>query len=223
MVVRPDGVLVPVRNYQTLGTLEWHGPRLDVYANVGGEYEDRTAFVSGGKGVGYGSTLFNNSGCDTETPPALTTTTVATPIDRDSSHGRHRQHSSSRSGGYASDRRVQSRRDYRTATETRAASLKARIGFWYRFYNGPKGRVQWGPQYSYIVATLGPAVGGNPKRRRICSSRRSATTCRNTQLLAFAEMVPCGGGDFLSIVNLRGFCTGVDARAYTRKIRLWAG
>jgi hypothetical protein len=25
------------------------------------------------------------------------------------------------------------------------------MGFWYRVYNGEKGRVQWGAQYSYIT------------------------------------------------------------------------
>jgi hypothetical protein len=29
--------------------------------------------------------------------------------------------------------------------------IEGTFGFWYRFYNGPKGRLQLGPQYSYIV------------------------------------------------------------------------
>ncbi len=29
--------------------------------------------------------------------------------------------------------------------------IEGTIGFWYRVYNGPKGRFQWGPQYSYVV------------------------------------------------------------------------
>src|SRR5271168_3814996 len=78
-VARPDGVLVPVRNYQGLGTLEYHSKRLDFYANVGLEYEGRTAYVFGGKGAGYGSTLFNNSGCDIQPPPGATTINVNTP------------------------------------------------------------------------------------------------------------------------------------------------
>jgi hypothetical protein len=24
------------------------------------------------------------------------------------------------------------------------------VGFWWRLYNGPKGRIQWGPQFSYV-------------------------------------------------------------------------
>jgi hypothetical protein len=29
--------------------------------------------------------------------------------------------------------------------------IEGTIGFWYRVYTGPKGRFQWGPQYSYLV------------------------------------------------------------------------
>jgi hypothetical protein len=161
-VARPDGVLVPVRNYQALGTLEWHGPRLDVYANVGGEYESRTAFLSSsGKGVGYGSPLFNNSGCYTETPPAQTTVTVATPPT-----------ASAPDGGTASIPVVGSVGTPLTNGfnpgglsncngDTRDI-IEGTLGFWYRFYNGPKGRVQWGPQYSYVVRNTWSGVGGNP-------------------------------------------------------------
>ena len=43
------------------------------------EYAARTAYTFGGKGAGYGSPLFNNSGCYTEAPPSATTTNVNTP------------------------------------------------------------------------------------------------------------------------------------------------
>jgi hypothetical protein len=161
-VVRPDGVLVPVRNYQTLGTLEWHGPRLDVYANVGGEYESRTAFVNGsGKGVGYGSPLFNNSGCGTETPPAATTITVATPPTATAPEGGTATVpvvgavGTPLTNGFNPGGLSNCNGDTRNIIE-------GTIGFWYRFYNGPKGRVQWGPQYSYIVRNTWSGVGGNP-------------------------------------------------------------
>ena len=29
--------------------------------------------------------------------------------------------------------------------------IEGTFGFWYRFYKGPKGTLQFGPQYSYIV------------------------------------------------------------------------
>ncbi len=130
--VHPDGTLALIRGYQALGTLEWHSPKWDVYANAGGEYAARTAFeTASGKGVGYGSPLLNNTGCSVEqlptggagfTPGALTNCTGDT-------------------------RNV----------------IEGTFGFWYRFYNGPKGKIQWGPQYSYVVRNTwsGTTAGGS--------------------------------------------------------------
>jgi hypothetical protein len=161
LVVRPDGVLVPVRNYQTLGTLEYHGTRLDVYANVGGEYESRTAFESGGKGVGYGSTLFNNSGCYTETPPALTTTTVATPPTSTDPTGGTASIPVPGAVGTPLTNGFNPGGLSNCNGDTRSI-IEGTLGFWYRFYQGPKGRIQWGPQYSYIVRNTWAGKGGNP-------------------------------------------------------------
>ena len=33
-------------------------------------------------------------------------------------------------------------------------------GYWYNFYNGPKGRLRQGIQYSYMVRNLWSGVGG---------------------------------------------------------------
>jgi len=137
VVARPDGVLVPVRSYQSLATLEAHGKKLDVYFNGGAEYAGRTAFLSGTKGVGYGSPLFNDSGCDTEIAPLSSSNSttgipnvgaVGTPIGNGFNPGPL----SNCSG------------------DTRNI-IEGTVGFWYRFYKGPKGTLQWGPQYSYIV------------------------------------------------------------------------
>jgi hypothetical protein len=151
-----------VRNYQALGTLEWHSPRLDVYANVGAEYEERTAFLSSsGKGVGYGSTLFNNSGCGTETVPAATTVTVVTPPTSSSPTGGTAtipvpgSVGTPLTGGFNPGGLSNCNGDTRDIFE-------GTIGFWYRFYAGPKGRLQWGPQYSYIDRNVWRGVGGTP-------------------------------------------------------------
>jgi hypothetical protein len=117
--VRPDGTLALLRSYQALGTLEYHASKLDVYFNGGGEYAQKYwQFNAAGKPVGYGSPLFNNSGCSTELPPGA--------------------------GGFAPTAPASCTGDTRNLIE-------GTFGFWYRFYNGPKGRLQWGPQYSYIV------------------------------------------------------------------------
>ena len=128
--VRPDGTLALVRNYQSLATLEWHSSKWDIYTNAGGEYAARTAYVnSSGKGVGYGSPLFNNTGCSTETLPG--------------------------SNGFTPGALNNCTGDTRNI-------LQGTIGFWYRFYKGPKGTVQWGPQYSYVVRNTWSGTGGDP-------------------------------------------------------------
>ncbi len=162
VVARPDGVLVPARNYQTLGTLEWHSNRLDVYTNVGGEYEDRIALVnSSKKGVGYGSPLFNNSGCSTETPPAATTTTVATPITPTNPTGGTATIPVPGSAGTPLTNGFNPGGLSNCNGDTRNI-IEGTIGFWYRFYSGPKGKIQWGPQYSYIDRNTWRGVGGTP-------------------------------------------------------------
>ena len=128
--VRPDGTLALVRAYQSLGTLEWHSAKWDVYANAGGEYAARTAYLnSTGKGVGYGSPLFSNSGCLDETLPGSNGFTP---------------------GGLAN------------CTGDTRNIIEGTFGFWYRFYKGAKGTVQWGPQYSYVVRNTWSGVGGDP-------------------------------------------------------------
>ncbi len=40
--------------------------------------------------------------------------------------------------------------------------IEGTVGFWYRIYNGPKGRLQMGPQYSYITRNTWRGTGGTP-------------------------------------------------------------
>jgi hypothetical protein len=160
VIARPDGVLVPVRNYQGLATLEYHSKRLDIYTNVGLEYEARTAYTFGGKGAGYGSTLFNNSGCNVEAPPSSTTINVDTPGTTPGTTGSGTVPVSGPVGtpitlGFNPAGPSNCNGDTRSIIE-------GTIGFWYRFYNGPKGRIQWGPQYSYIDRNTWGGVGGSP-------------------------------------------------------------
>ncbi len=142
VVVRPDGVLDPVKNYQALATAEIHAKKLDVYFNFGGEYEARTSF-STTKAIGYGSTLADNSGCSTETLPTATTVTVTTPTGTTTvpvlgSTG------TPLTGGYNPGGLSKCTGDTKNIMEATA-------GFWYRFYKGPKGTLQFGPQYSYLI------------------------------------------------------------------------
>lgn len=125
--VHADGTLDLVHNYMGLGTLEWHGPKLDIYLNAGSEYAGRAAdydqFLAS-PNIGYGNPHFDNSGCYTEIVPG-------SPI---SGTG---QASGFLPGGLA-----------HCTADTRVLQ-EATAGFWYRLYNGPKGRFQYGVQYSY--------------------------------------------------------------------------
>jgi hypothetical protein len=47
---------------------------------------------------------------------------------------------------------------------TTRALTEGTLGFWYRIYNGPKGKLQFGPQYSYVLrSTWAGANGFAPK------------------------------------------------------------
>jgi hypothetical protein len=142
VTVRPDGVLAPIRSYQGLGTVEWHTKRLDAYFDFGGEYAGRTAF---GTTVGYGATGLKNSGCETETVPAATTTTVVTSTTTGTT--------TKLPNGGATGSPLSNGFDpgsLSNCTGDTRAIFEGTLGFWYRLYTGPKGRIQWGPQYSYI-------------------------------------------------------------------------
>jgi hypothetical protein len=143
LTVRPDGVLVPIKNFQSLATVEAHAKSLDVYVNVGGEYSSRAAFLnSAGGAVGYGSTLYDDSGCSKETAPALTSVTVTTPtgtatIPVPGAVG------TPLTGGFNPGGLSKCSGDTKNIIE-------GTVGFWYRFYKGPKGTLQFGPQYSWV-------------------------------------------------------------------------
>lgn len=161
VVARPDGVLKPLREIQGLGTLEWHSKRLDLYGNGGVEYAERQWYQNGKTIVGYGAPGAANSGCTIETPPAGTSTTVATPpsttggstgtttIPVPGSAG------TPLSGGFNPGGLGKCTGDTR-------AILEGTLGFWYRIYVGPKGRIQFGPQYSYIVRNAWGGGGFDP-------------------------------------------------------------
>jgi hypothetical protein len=126
-----NGVEHLVRSYQGLGTLEWHVPKWDVYLNAGGEYAGRQSSTFNNKPVGYGSPLFVNTGCGTETLPSA-------------------------NNGFSPGALAN------CAGNTRVI-IEGTAGFWYKPYNGPKGRLQMGGQYSYVTRNAWSGIGGQPQ------------------------------------------------------------
>src|SRR5579871_1633013 len=147
---RPDGTLALLRNYQTLGTLQLHPtPKLDIYFNVGAEYSDHAGYIKSGvtANEGYGAAAFSNNGCYTETlpltgPATNSNTGVPTGVGG--------------STGFIPGPLANCTADTRNIIE-------GTVGFWYRLYNGPMGRFQYGMQYSNYVKNTwhGAAAGRN--------------------------------------------------------------
>jgi hypothetical protein len=147
VTVRPDGTLAVIRSHQALGTIEYHSTHWDWYGNAGAEYAGRNwspspgfpaLNIAAGVPVGYGSPLFNNTGCLTEAVPGVSTGAPGTG-----------------GNGFLPGGPASCNNDTRYVAE-------GTLGFWYKFYTGPKGRVQMGTQYSYITRTLWSGVGGGP-------------------------------------------------------------
>jgi len=120
-----------VRAYQGLLSVEYHAPKWDLNLYGGGEYAGRQASLYKGKPVGYGSPLFVNTGCGTETLPTL-------------------------ANGYGPGALANCAGNTRAIFEGTAA-------FFYKFYNGPKGRLQLGGQYSYLTRDAWSGLGGQPE------------------------------------------------------------
>ena len=128
--VRPNGTLAPLMTYQGLLTLEYHSPKWDWYGNGGVEYAGRNSYLNAkGAPVGYGAPLFNNTGCEFETLPGTAFSTGFSPGGLSNCNG-----------------------DTKDIWEGSA-------GFWYKPYNGPKGRLQIGLQYSYVTKTAWSGIG----------------------------------------------------------------
>ena len=58
LTLHPDGTIALIRNYQSLGTIEYHNAKWDLYVYGGGEYDGRRAFLNVA-GAGIGNALGN--------------------------------------------------------------------------------------------------------------------------------------------------------------------
>jgi hypothetical protein len=76
VTLRPDGTLRPIRSYHGLFGPELHiGKNVDIYMYYGGEYYQRTAYLTTAtSGIGYGLPFATNTGCQLQQ-----TTTTAIP------------------------------------------------------------------------------------------------------------------------------------------------
>ena len=179
LTLRPDGTQALIRTTHGLARIEFHPtPKLDIYAYYGGEYAWRAGYV------GYTSVSITKTPAIPAVPasgtfpgsPAIGATQVT-------------KFSTNLIGGYGSPFANNSGCETLEPTPTTANNgtpsagscagdirfiQEGTIGFWHKFYQGPKGRVQWGVAYSYLTKTgwsgnnsspIAPTtpVGINPK------------------------------------------------------------
>jgi len=154
MTFRPDGTAALIRTAHGLATLEFHpNPKLDVYFNYGGEYAWRAAYT-GYNSVKITATSVTGTGSGA---PLLVNTVVARTTG---------------AGGYGG----LTANDSGCANEAVPAGSSApgagtcagdirfiqegTLGFWHKMYQGPKGGVRWGMQYSYITKSGWSGAGG---------------------------------------------------------------
>jgi hypothetical protein len=154
---RPDGSAALIRTTHGLGILELHpNPKLDIYLYGGSEYAFRAGY-SGYSSVTVTATPAIPASGAQPAYPATTKTVIATngiggygsPFANNSGCSTERPPTGSftpATGGTCAG-------DIRVITE-------GTIGFWHKLYNGPKGGVRWGIQYSYLTRTGWSGSGG---------------------------------------------------------------
>lgn len=167
VTLRPDGTIVPILGYQSMAGVETHpSTKLDLYVYGGGEYYQRTMYVSttplfGGTAstggttpiaVGYGIPYINDSQCSLEL-------------------------GSTNSGTTNQPSCSSPNRDIWEVTP----------GFWYRFWKGSGGMLQFGGSYAYVERKLWSGLNGsNPSSGAVVN----AGGIENIVMLAFRYYLP---------------------------------
>jgi hypothetical protein len=147
MSINADGTIHLIKDLQGLTTLEWHSKKLDIYSYVGAEYAGRSdgSYVS----PSTGKTVYVGYGS-----PFF------------NNYGCYTELPPAVNTGFTPTSPANCTGDTRAVIEGTA-------GFWYTFYNGPKGRFRFGTQYSYVtrqtwagvksLPTITPVTYGSPE------------------------------------------------------------
>ena len=132
LAIHAKGTLDLIRGYQGLGSLGWYGKKLDLYAYAGAEYAGRTQDYD---------------------PVTNKYVGYGSPFFKNS--GCYTELPPAVGTGFTPTVVANCTADTRVIME-------GTLGFWYRFYNGPKGRFQFGTQYAYVTRVVwnGVAAAG---------------------------------------------------------------
>jgi hypothetical protein len=165
---RPDGSLSLIRTAHGLARAEWHlTPKLDLYTYWGLEYAWRAGYT------GYNAITVTKTAAIPATPPTLanpagtpaipaTTTTTFAPNGIGGYGNKKANNSGCATEGVPLNQFNPSSPSGSSCAGDIRLIQEGTAGFWYRFYQGPKGRVQFGVQYSYISKVAWSGTGNVP-------------------------------------------------------------
>jgi hypothetical protein len=161
---RPDGTLALIRTGHGLARLEWHvTPKLDLYTYWGMEYAWRAGYK------GYNSVTVVKTAAIPATPPTTAnpagtlaipaTTTTTFSLNAIGGYGNVAANNSGCAIEGVPTNQFNPSNGSNCAGDVRSIQ-EPTVGFWYKFYQGPKGRVQFGLQYSYLTKNTWSGTGG---------------------------------------------------------------
>ncbi len=139
LAINGDGTIHLIRNFEGLSTLELHTKKLDIYSYAGVEYA--------GRAVSF----------DPLQATSKTGGEVGYGARLFNNTGCYTELPPAANTGFTPATPANCTADTR-------ALIEGTIGVWYRFYNGPRGRFQFGTQYSYVTRQTwsGIAPAGAP-------------------------------------------------------------
>ena len=148
LTFRPDGTEALIRTGHGIGELEFHvTPMLDIYAYLGAEYAWRAAYQ------GYDSITVTKTPAipATATSPAIPgTTTTAFKLNQIGGYGSPFANNTGCSTENPPSNQLTPSGGGTCAGDTRFI-MEGTLGFWHKIYQGPKGGLRWGIQYSYFT------------------------------------------------------------------------
>lgn len=150
LTLRPNGSEALIRSVHGLGALELHpSSKFDIYAYYGAEYAFRAAYS------GYDSITKTITAAIpvTATSPAIPSTTST--VIKTTGIGGYGSPFANNSGCSTENppiNQLDPSAGGTCAGDTRVI-WEGTLGFWHKIYNGPKGGLRWGIQYSYLSRT----------------------------------------------------------------------
>jgi len=133
LTLHPDGTLAPLHSYAGIFEIDLHPKKWDWYFDASDEYVARAFYPNAA-----GTTLVGYGVPGTGNNNSGCGTESVTGLGTFTPPGTG------------------------SCTGNTRTMVEGTFGFWYKPYNGPKGRIQFGPQYEYLVRNTWRGVGGDP-------------------------------------------------------------